>query len=97
MKYLRTGKTDITCSALTLTTYLSEKGEVYPCTIWNKPLGNVRESNFALMPIIEAARQKGIQKAIRSRKCPNCWTPCEAYPAIAAAPVRSMVSLIRGH
>jgi len=96
MKYLNTGKTDIACSALTLTTYLSEKGEVYPCTIWNKPLGNVRNSNFALMPIIEAAREKGIQKAIRSRKCPNCWTPCEAYPAIAASPLQSIASLVRG-
>ncbi len=72
MKYLRTGKTDIPCSALTLTSYLPEKGEVYPCTIWNKPLGNVRKTNFALMPIIEEARKKGVQKTIRARKCPNC-------------------------
>ncbi len=96
ISYLNTGKTNIRCSALTLTTYLSEKGEVYPCTIWNKPLGNVRNSNFALMPIIEAAREKGIQKTIRAGKCPNCWTPCEAYPAIASAPVRSMAAFIRG-
>ena len=40
MRYLAKGRTSITCSALLSTSYLSEKGEVYPCTIWDKPLGN---------------------------------------------------------
>ncbi|HEU5078187.1 MAG TPA: radical SAM protein [Opitutaceae bacterium] len=96
MGYLSQGRTNIPCSALLSTAYLSEKGEVYPCTIWNRPLGNVRSSNFRLMPIIEQARSAGVRKAITKQNCPNCWTPCEAYPAIAAAPFRSMVSLVRG-
>jgi MoaA/NifB/PqqE/SkfB family radical SAM enzyme len=96
MKYLASGKTSITCSALLLTSYLSEKGEVYPCTIWDQPLGNVRNSNFALMPIIEAARRNGIRQAVVEQKCPNCWTPCEAYPAIGASPGRALLALAHG-
>ena len=96
MKYLSTGKTDITCSALLSTAYLSEKGEVYPCTIWDQPLGNVRDSNYALMPIIEAARRNGTRQAVVDQKCPNCWTPCEAYPAIGASPVRALLALVHG-
>ena len=94
-RYLATGRTSITCAALLSTVYLSEKGEVYPCTIWNRPLGNVRTTAFALMPIIEAARRNGVRRAVAEQKCPNCWTPCEAYPAIGASPVRSLLALSR--
>ena len=96
MRYLAEGKTSITCSALLSTAYLSEKGEVYPCTIWNRPLGNVRTTGFALMPLIEAAREAGIRRAVTEQKCPNCWTPCEAYPAIGASPGRALLALVRG-
>ena len=95
-RYLAAGRTSITCAALLSTVYLSEKGEVYPCTIWNRPLGNVRTTAFALMPIIEAARRDGVRRAVAEQKCPNCWTPCEAYPAIGASPVRSLRALYRG-
>ena len=96
MRYLAKGRTSITCSALLSTVYLSEKGEVYPCTIWDKPLGNIRTTGYALMPVIEAARRDGVRKAVAEGRCPNCWTPCEAYPAIGASPVRSLAALIRG-
>ncbi len=96
MKYLASGKTSITCSALLLTSYLSEKGDVYPCTIWDKPLGNVRNSNYALMPIIAAARRNGTRQEVIDQKCPNCWTPCEAYPAIGASPGRALLALAQG-
>ncbi len=96
LRYLATGKTSITCSALLSTSYLSEKGEVYPCTIWDKPLGNIRDTGYALMPIIEAARRNGVRQAVAEARCPNCWTPCEAYPAIGASPLRSLVALVQG-
>jgi MoaA/NifB/PqqE/SkfB family radical SAM enzyme len=95
-RYLATGHTKITCSALLSTTYLSEKGEVYPCTIWDKPLGNVRTTGFALLPIIEAARRAGIRRAVAAGRCPNCWTPCEAHPAILASPLRAALDLTLG-
>ncbi|MBK8477971.1 MAG: radical SAM protein [Opitutaceae bacterium] len=92
-RYLATGRTAIVCSALLSTAYLSEKGEVYPCTIWDKPLGNVRQTGYALLPLVEQARQNGVRRAIATRKCPNCWTPCEAHPAILASPLRSALAL----
>lgn len=96
MRYLATGRTHIVCSALLSTIYLAETGEVYPCTIWNRPLGNVRDHDYALMPIVEAARAVGVRRQIAGGACPNCWTPCEAYPAIAASPARSLLALARG-
>jgi len=96
LRYLAEGRTGIGCSALLSTAYLSELGEVYPCTIWDKPLGNIRDHAYALAPILDAARRAGIRKAITEARCPNCWTPCEAYPAIAASPARALAALARG-
>jgi Fe-coproporphyrin III synthase len=92
-RYLATGHTRIACSALLSTAYLSEKGEVYPCSIWDKPLGNVRTTGYALMPIIEEARRAGVRRAVAAGRCPNCWTPCEAYPSILASPVKALRAL----
>ncbi len=94
-RYLAGGRTSITCSALLSTVYLSEKGEVFPCTIWDRPLGNIRNSKHALMPIVESARRAGVRRAIARGQCPNCWTPCEAYPAIGASPLRSLLAFAR--
>jgi len=96
LRYLAEGRTAIACSALLSTAYLSERGEVYPCTIWDKPLGNVRGSGYALRPILDAARRAGVRAAVAAGRCPHCWTPCEAYPAIGASPVRSLLALARG-
>jgi MoaA/NifB/PqqE/SkfB family radical SAM enzyme len=95
LQYLNQGNTNINCAALLTTTYLSEKGEVYPCTIWNKPLGNIRNTNYQLLPIIKNAQQQGIRKEIIEKKCPQCWTPCEAYPAIINSPLKSLKTLLQ--
>lgn len=94
LRYLSTGDTRVPCSALLTTAYLSAKGEVYPCTIWDKPLGNVRDHGYALAPVIARARGDGVRAAVAAGKCPRCWTPCEAYPALAASPLRAARALI---
>ena len=42
------------------------------------------------------ALEAGIRRAVTEQKCPNCWTPCEAYPAIGASPGRALLALVRG-
>ena len=94
--YLAKGRPRIGCVALQTTVYLAANGEVFPCTIWNRPLGNLRTTQYALMPLVAAARRAGVRRAIVERKCPNCWTPCEAYPAILASPGRALRTLLKG-
>lgn len=94
LRYLTTGGTRVPCAALLSTAYLSAKGEVYPCTIWDKPLGNVRDHAYSLAPIIKKARLNGVRADVAAGRCPRCWTPCEAYPALAASPVRAARALL---
>lgn len=83
-KYLMTGETPQACAALLSSCYLSETGMVYPCTIWSKPIGNIRQTDYDLGPIVKSDMARHLRQMILGKKCPNCWTPCEAYQTILA-------------
>jgi hypothetical protein len=55
---------------------------VFPCTIYEKKLGNLRNADFDLGRIWRSAEARTLQKEIWDYKCPQCWTPCEAYQSI---------------
>jgi len=82
LKYLRTNKTPFSCKALTSSLFIDSFGNVYPCTIWGLPLGNLRENDYDLNKILSSEKIRMLKMKIRCLKCPNCWTPCEAYQTI---------------
>lgn len=81
-EYAKTKISPLKCAALKSNIYISEKGEIYPCTIWDKPLGSLRDHSFDLKQILDKELSKKTRKLIVDKKCPNCWTPCEAFPTI---------------
>jgi MoaA/NifB/PqqE/SkfB family radical SAM enzyme len=78
--YIKTSKTPIQCKALVSQIFVDPYGNVYPCTIWAKKLGNIREES--LKDILKKEETKKVREKIKKRECPNCWTPCEAHPSI---------------
>jgi MoaA/NifB/PqqE/SkfB family radical SAM enzyme len=83
-EYLQTYKTPLQCSAIMSSVYISEKGIVYPCTIWDKPIGSLRENNFDVSALLKSETAKRLRQQVRNKECTQCWTPCEAYPTILA-------------
>jgi len=80
--FLKTKSIPMSCAAIKSNIYISEKGDVYPCTIWDKKLGSLRDHEFQLDKIINSPLAVQTLEEIRLKKCPNCWTPCEAFPSI---------------
>lgn len=72
----------IPCVALELTAALDSDGRVYPCSVWRKSLGNLRDYNYDIMRMWNSTKAKKNRELIRKSKCPNCWTPCESYQGI---------------
>jgi len=68
------------CEALRSSVYIDPYGDVYPCTIWNAKLGNVKEGS--LREIIRGDKALKIRKLIAEGKCPNCWSGCESWPTM---------------
>jgi len=81
-KYLETKKTPMKCNIFNLSCFIDPYGNVYPCTIFNKKLGNLRENDYNLKNILTSKTAKRIKKEIIKNKCPGCWTPCEAHQMI---------------
>jgi radical SAM protein with 4Fe4S-binding SPASM domain len=91
----------IPCQALRSTMFLSPEGDVYPCHLYDRPLGNVRERD--VLAIWRDAATLEARRDIEALKCGGCFSACEAYPAIAGAPVaairqtaRRALALVRG-
>lgn len=69
----------IPCRACEFSAFIDPYGDVYACTMWNEMLGNLKERSFRSVwesPLRQTARQ-----IVRTGRCPNCWTPCEAQPS----------------
>jgi len=83
-EYLKTGKTPIKCNVFNLSSFVDPFGNVYPCTIFDRKLGNLRENNYDLKKILVSEKAKKVIEEIIKENCPHCWTPCEAHQMIVS-------------
>jgi radical SAM protein with 4Fe4S-binding SPASM domain len=83
----------IGCQALRSTMFVSPEGEVYPCHLYDRPLGNVRERD--VLALWRSAEVVAARRDIEALACGGCFSACEAYPAIAGAPVATVRATTR--
>ncbi len=81
-KYLKGDKFPLRCQALRNTCFINPYGEVYPCVIYDRLVGDLKEYNYNLNELWSRPHLLTIRNDIENRMCSGCWTPCEAYPAI---------------
>jgi MoaA/NifB/PqqE/SkfB family radical SAM enzyme len=87
-KYLRSKITPIRCQALNSSCFLDPTGGVYPCTMYDHCLGNIREWDYDLLALWNSQAARQLQGEIWEFNCPQCWTPCEAYQSILGSLLR---------
>ena len=75
-------KNPLPCSALSSNIYISEHGKIYTCTIWNKLAGSLRDNSFNIKAVLSNQNAIDLREQIKNNQCPNCWSPCEAFPSI---------------
>jgi len=75
-------KREWNCYSGTHSCFLDSYGDVYPCIMLNKKLGNAKNGFDAVW---ESQRALYARKTIHEKKC-SCWTPCEAIPSIKKNP-----------
>jgi len=81
-RYLETGRTPMRCHALRSSCFIDSWGNVFPCTIYDRKVGSLRETDYDLARIWQSDATAALQQEIWDYKCPQCWTPCEAYQSI---------------
>lgn len=77
IRKLRGKKRSIPCYALEEFFYLDPYGNVYPCNVLDKPIGNLKEKSYDELI-------RGAQETLDYvRRCPiQCWMVCTAAPAM---------------
>lgn len=83
-KYLRTGMTPMRCHSLKASCFVDSWGYVYPCAMYDHKVAGLRDYDYDLAAIWNLPETKRLQQEIWDYKCPQCWTPCEAYQTILA-------------
>ena len=74
------GEKQLRCAAMQLSGYIGPYGNVYPCIMWDKKLGNIRKTSFK--EVWRSPLLREYKKLVDIGKCPRCWTPCEVQPSL---------------
>jgi MoaA/NifB/PqqE/SkfB family radical SAM enzyme len=94
-RHLLSGRAPLPCQALRASVFVAPDGEVYPCHIRPDPLGNLRDHRLRLPELLATPRAAALRQAIQAEPCARCFTPCEAYHAILATPLRALLHAAR--
>ncbi len=95
IEYARTGVTPMDCKSLNASIFLDPYGNLYPCTMWYHKITNVRDIDYDLRKMWNTKESEDLRKDIKAKKCPNCWTPCEAHQSIVGN-VTSLITTSHG-
>ncbi len=91
--FVNTGKSPLPCKALNSSFFLDPYGNIFPCLVWSKKLGNLRDYNYKIDNLWKSPEVVKTQKDAKNLNCPNCWTPCEAYQTIAGNLSKTLVKI----
>jgi len=89
--YLRQGTAPLPCQALKASVFVSPSGQAFPCHILDWPLGDLRALEMDLQALMRSPAARAARARIVRERCSRCWTPCEAYHAMLAAPMRTLI------
>jgi MoaA/NifB/PqqE/SkfB family radical SAM enzyme len=84
IEYLKIGKVPIKCNVYNLSSFIDPFGNVFPCTVFDRNLGNLRDNDYDLKKVLTSEKAKKVKEEIIKENCPQCWTPCEAHQMIVS-------------
>jgi MoaA/NifB/PqqE/SkfB family radical SAM enzyme len=81
-RFLLEGDPGGSCGALRASVYVGPDLGVYPCSIFDRRLGDLADIGYSLRRIPEFPGAAEALGMVQSRACPRCWSPCEAFPSL---------------
>lgn len=81
-RFVQTRRTPLPCEALSASCVLGTRGDVYPCIMYGRSVGNVRQHDYSLARVWQEEARRKLRQEIEGGDCPHCWTPCEAYQTL---------------
>jgi len=94
-RFHRSGRAPAPCQALRASLFVDAGGDVFGCHVLDTRLGNLRDTGFDLSAVLDRPPARAERRRIAKQPCLDCWTPCEAYHAMLASPVRTILRGLR--
>ena len=91
-RYRKLNKCPVRCRALSSTLFIDPRGDLYPCAVYKRKLTNVKDMNGDLAALWKGDAARLIAKECSNEMCPSCWSPCDAYSAIAGSLLKTVVT-----
>jgi MoaA/NifB/PqqE/SkfB family radical SAM enzyme len=88
--YYETGRSPLPCSALSTSCFIDAYWNLFPCSIWDEKIGNLRDVGFDFEALWNSPQRLALRRNVVEENCPHCWTPCEAYPTVLANLARAV-------
>ena len=92
LKHIKTQKCPLECKALSSTCVMDPYGDIFPCSVYNKRLLNIRNLKESFANIWNSDSAKKLSYECSNNICPSCWTPCDANSAIAGSLMKSWIT-----
>lgn len=80
--YLATGRSPVPCTALAGSVFVDSALHLFPCIGWDLPIADLRRFDFSIERALARPIAAEARRAADEGRCPGCWTPCEAFPAL---------------
>ncbi|MBF0491144.1 MAG: radical SAM protein [Candidatus Omnitrophica bacterium] len=80
--FFRSGKSPLPCQALSASCFINPYGDVFPCAVFDKTIGNIKDPLFTLGDVWNRKDVAVLHHACKTGHCPGCWSPCDAYQTI---------------
>jgi MoaA/NifB/PqqE/SkfB family radical SAM enzyme len=90
--YYETGRSPLPCSALATSCFIDAYWNLFPCSIWDEKIGNLRDNSFDLAALWQSQKRVEERTNVEAENCPHCWTPCEAYPTVLSNLARALTA-----
>jgi MoaA/NifB/PqqE/SkfB family radical SAM enzyme len=91
-RYYRENKAALKCQALSSSCFIDPYGTVYPCSVYDNPVAELRDHDFDVHAVWNSSNSMAVRRGIEKGACPGCWSPCEAYPAILGNMAKAVFS-----
>lgn len=82
LRYLESGTTPVKSRSLDASLFLDSFGDVYPSIMWDKKIGNIRDTGYELEPLWRSDSADEARRLMAEGQEPSSWTACEAHQAL---------------
>lgn len=84
----------IPCGGARVRYFLDPLGNVYPCTVFNAHIGNLRDHSYDFVKLFKNENRAKVRRSVVKEQCPICCNTCETIPAMMAYPLHALAKLI---